>query len=51
MNITFFIGNGFDLNLGIKTSYSDFCPYFFEHSSDDNIIKKWLKKMKCYGQI
>lgn len=24
MNVTFLIGNGFDINLGLKTSYKDF---------------------------
>lgn len=28
MNITFLIGNGFDLNLGMKTKYSDFLEYY-----------------------
>lgn len=28
MNITFLIGNGFDLNLGLKTKYSDFLAYY-----------------------
>lgn len=42
MNITFFIGNGFDINLGLKTSYSDFYPYFIENAKSDNVIKEWL---------
>ena len=28
MNITFLIGNGFDLNLGLATAYSDFVKYY-----------------------
>ncbi len=28
MNYTFFIGNGFDLGMGLKTSYSDFIQYY-----------------------
>lgn len=42
MNITFFIGNGFDLNLGLNTRYSDFYPFFIENASKDNMIKQWL---------
>lgn len=42
MNITFLIGNGFDLNVGLHTRYSDFYPYFTAHASNDNMIKKWL---------
>lgn len=42
MNITFLIGNGFDLNLGLNTRYSDFYPYFVAHASKNNMIKYWL---------
>lgn len=42
MNITFFIGNGFDINLGLKTRYSDFYPYFLDKASKDNMISQWL---------
>lgn len=44
MNITFFIGNGFDINLGLKTRYSDFYPYFVNKSTESNMIKAWLTK-------
>lgn len=44
MNITFLIGNGFDINLGLNTRYSDFYPYFVEKSTEANMIRKWLKK-------
>lgn len=44
MNIVYLIGNGFDLNLGMKTSYKDFYEkyYCLEKSPNDNIEK--LKK-------
>lgn len=44
MNIVYLIGNGFDLNLGLKTSYKDFYEkhYCLEKSPNDNIEK--LKK-------
>lgn len=35
MNITFFIGNGFDLNLGYKTSYRDFYDFYTRKYPDD----------------
>lgn len=35
MNITFLIGNGFDLNLGLKTSYSDFYDYYQKNDPFD----------------
>ncbi len=44
MNITFLIGNGFDINLGLKTKYSDFYPYFVEKSTETNMIRAWLKE-------
>ena len=28
MKVVYLIGNGFDLNLGLKTSYSDFYTYY-----------------------
>lgn len=42
MNITFFIGNGFDINLGLKTRYFCFYPYFIEHARTDNMIRNWI---------
>lgn len=44
MNITFLIGNGFDINIGLNTRYSDFYPYFIDRASKDNLIRKWLSK-------
>lgn len=43
MNITFFIGNGFDINLGLNTRYSDFYPYFINNARKNNMIKTWLQ--------
>ena len=37
MNITFFIGNGFDLNLDLNTSYKHFYK-FFKNEAPDNMI-------------
>lgn len=36
MQITFFIGNGFDLNLGLKTSFSDFLESYREPQPGDS---------------
>ena len=49
MNITFLIGNGFDVNLGLNSKYTDFYPYYIESTKDlddDNIIKKFSSKIK-----
>lgn len=46
MNITFMIGNGFDLNLNLKTGYKDFYKYYIERTKDDNddIISRSVEK-------
>lgn len=36
MNITFFIGNGFDLNLGLKTGYKDFYNWIHKKYKSGN---------------
>lgn len=45
MNITFLIGNGFDLNLGLKTSYSDFIAEYMKKGSSSEVINKMHKHM------
>ena len=37
MDITFLIGNGFDLNIGLKTKYSDFYKYYIKKEPTDPI--------------
>lgn len=48
MNITFIFGNGFDIQLGLKTSYSDFLRLYglLDSSDSENIceFKKFLKQ-------
>ena len=39
MNITFFIGNGFDLNLGLKTGYKSFYEYYTKACPEDMLSK------------
>ena len=34
MDITFLVGNGFDLSLGYKTSYKDFYEYYLDQTRD-----------------
>lgn len=36
MNITYLIGNGFDLNLGLKTRYYDFYKQYIKNEVNDN---------------
>jgi len=40
MNVTYIIGNGFDLNLDLKTSYQDFYEYYRYRPSPNDDIKK-----------
>ncbi len=49
MNIVYLIGNGFDLNLGLKTKYSDFYDYYLQlDSPNDNVakLKESIRKHK-----
>lgn len=49
MNITFLIGNGFDLNFGLKTGYEDFYNYYRQLDSDtDDMILNSIKEDKGY---
>lgn len=44
MNITFLIGNGFDIRLGLKTRYTDFYNIYIDSNKDraeDDSIKKF----------
>ena len=42
MYITFLIGNGFDINLGLKTRYSDFYDYYKYRATKDSVILRWM---------
>lgn len=43
LNITFLIGNGFDLNLGLDTLYSDFVNHYKNLETDDEDLRKFRK--------
>ncbi len=45
MNITFLIGNGFDLNLGLKTSYTDFFNHYLSIKNKDKDIIDFKNKI------
>lgn len=49
MNITFLVGNGFDVGLGIKTQYKHFYEYFIEKGTEENIIRHQLLDAKKKG--
>lgn len=44
MNITFLIGNGFDLNIGLATTYSAFLEEYAKPSDKDNDLLKYFKQ-------
>lgn len=46
MNLLFMIGNGFDKNLGLKTSYTEFYDYYVNLPSENEIIKKFKEDIK-----
>ena len=40
MNILFILGNGFDINLGLKTRYQEFYNFYSKsHNSNDSVMK------------
>lgn len=46
MNVTYLIGNGFDLHLGMKTSFKDICEAYVKEKSDNEIINKFKIVLK-----
>ncbi len=48
MNIIFLIGNGFDINIGLKTRYKDFYDYYLslDSSKDNDHVKKLKAHLK-----
>ncbi len=46
MNILFLIGNGFDLNIGLKTRYLDFYNYYMKFETNNDIINAFKDELK-----
>ena len=51
MNITFLIGNGFDLNLKLNTRYSDFYKYYIENDPKDLLSKSIKNDYKMWSDL
>ena len=49
-NITFLIGNGFDLNVGLKTRFTDFYQVYTEIGPNDSSVIKRFKKEILKGK-
>lgn len=47
MNVTFLLGNGFDLNLGLLTSYKDFYSYYTKKSQTILLLNLSAKTTNC----
>lgn len=45
MNITFLIGNGFDINCGMKCTYKDAYEAYIRMSSDSTIIEQFKRRI------
>ena len=43
MNISFFIGNGFDINLGLRTAYSEFIKWYLKQETNNPVISEFKK--------
>ena len=50
MNIVYLIGNGFDINLGLKTRYVDFYNHYLDILHDDPLIEEAKRSIKIYLQ-
>jgi len=46
MNVLFFIGNGFDLNVGLKTRFGDVLSFYLKKTSDDPVIISFKESIK-----
>ena len=51
MNVTFLLGNGFDLNLGLSTSYKDFYSYYTKKEPNDFIAKSISKNYELWSDL
>lgn len=58
MNITFLVGNGFDINLGLNTRYTDFYPTYLSKGHDDILSRaiadnydKWADLEIALGKV
>lgn len=49
--ITFLIGNGFDLKMGLKTRYQDFYAYYVENNPDDLLAKEIQRNIVDWSDL
>lgn len=51
MNITFLVGNGFDLNLKLNTRYSDFYKYYIKNDPKDLLSKSIKEDYEMWSDL
>lgn len=51
MNITFFIGNGFDINLGLKTKYTDFLSEYVKKDHEGSLPKEIKREFATWADL
>ena len=51
MNITFLIGNGFDLNLKLNTRYSDFYEYYIKNDPKDLLSRSIKNNYEMWSDL
>ena len=51
MNLTFLIGNGFDINLGLPTTYSDFLEYHASQGFTDMISTSMREDLCLWSDV
>ena len=55
MNILYLFGNGFDINLGMKTRYVDFYEYYENKASSSDLVKKLksniFSNIECWSDL
>lgn len=49
MNVTFMIGNGFDLRMGMHTKYTDMYDSYVASDSEDDVIRKFKNVLSADG--
>lgn len=49
-NVVFLIGNGFDLGLGLKTSYRDFIDFYLNKKEDDSLLNSEKEIIRTFKE-
>lgn len=47
MNITFMLGNGFDINMGLKTSYPDFLRHYLAMPKKNDVLERFRQSINA----